>query len=416
MKVTFLNSNDKMGERFSGLDWFSELENQGWQSNLLVGHQPTKADSRISQTTKLNTPSVISTIRALEIYNGRQNAYSPFYPILKNHQFIKNADVLHFQVMHDLGWFRHEDIFRLSKIKPSIWTWHDAWNVTGHCIQPLDCVQFEKNCGQCPHLEWDLPIAKDTAKKEKERKSKLIQKNELPTIHVTTNWMKNLVYTSKGFENTMVEVIPFGIDLTVFKQREKKNLQQAMGISNESFVIGFRSSTWNVKNLDLILNALPKIHSEDYEIVIVTVDQIGNLDKAFKVLGNKRIIELGWIGTENLVKFYNCLDVFLAVSVGESFGFMALEAYACGVPVICLEGTAIAELVEKVEVSHVIRNSNEELASTITKIMKLNSAERKVLKQRITTYVNENHSLIQFIKKMTLLYELKIETWDQNVK
>lgn len=414
-RVTFLNSNDKMGQRFSGIDWFPKLFDAGWDSRMLVGHRPASLDPRVAHTTRLNSPGVISTFRAIEIYRGKQNSLSPFGRIIEKHEFIENADILHFQVMHDLGWFKHEDIFKFAKNKPSVWTWHDAWNVTGHCIQPLDCEQFEKNCRTCPHLDWDLPIAVDRALSEKKRKSELMKQIH-PAIHVSTIWMKNLVEKSPGFESAQVEVIPFGLDLDKYMRREDKNSRRKYGISESALVIGFRSTSWNVKNLDLILQTLPKLSRINTEIVVITVDQIGNLDRIFHSHSPFRLIEIGWVDEPGLLDFYNCLDVFLAVSTGESFGFMPLEASAFGVSVICLKGTAIAELVSKSEPDMVISNSSDSLLTSLKILSEESETDRAMRSRKILEIVQKDYSLDLFVTRLTKLYSDQIEKWGKHAR
>lgn len=413
-RVTFLNSNDKMGQRFSGIDWFSKLFDAGWDSRMLVGHRPASLDPRVAQTTRLSSPRVISAFRAIEIYRGVHNSVSPFGRIIEKHEFIANADILHFQVMHDLGWFKHEDIFKFARHKPSVWTWHDAWNVTGHCIQPLDCEQFEKNCRTCPHLDWDLPIAVDRALSEKTRKSELM-KQVHPAIHVSTIWMKNLVEKSPGFESLQVEVIPFGLDLDKYKKREDKASRKKYGIRESALVIGFRSTSWNVKNLDLILQTLPKLSRINREIVVMTIDQIGNIDRIFHSNSPFRLIELGWVNESALLDFYNCLDVFIAVSTGESFGFMPLEASAFGVSVICLKETAIAELVSKSEPDMVISNCSDSLLTSLKKLSEEGDIERVLRKRRIIEVVQKDYALDRFVTRLTKLYDDQIEQWEKCV-
>jgi glycosyltransferase involved in cell wall biosynthesis len=46
-----------------------------------------------------------------------------------------------------------------------------------------------------------------------------------------------------------------------------------------------------------------------------------------------------------LVHFYNSLDLFVLPSYYEAFGCVYLEAHACGIPFIAVEGQGIAELI-----------------------------------------------------------------------
>jgi glycosyltransferase involved in cell wall biosynthesis len=54
-------------------------------------------------------------------------------------------------------------------------------------------------------------------------------------------------------------------------------------------------------------------------------------------LGIDGVFFVGWRGHEDLVKGFNCADVFVAPSVDEPFGQVYLEAMACGLPVIATD-------------------------------------------------------------------------------
>lgn len=55
---------------------------------------------------------------------------------------------------------------------------------------------------------------------------------------------------------------------------------------------------------------------------------------------------LGWLDEEKLVRAYQECDALLAPSRSEGFGYSALEAMACGKPVIATNGTALQEVIE----------------------------------------------------------------------
>ena len=56
------------------------------------------------------------------------------------------------------------------------------------------------------------------------------------------------------------------------------------------------------------------------------------------------LVELGWVNEpEKLAAAYNAADLFLMPSRQEAFGMMAIEAMACGKPVLVVSGTALPE-------------------------------------------------------------------------
>jgi glycosyltransferase involved in cell wall biosynthesis len=58
-----------------------------------------------------------------------------------------------------------------------------------------------------------------------------------------------------------------------------------------------------------------------------------------------QLVELGWTNDEELARdAFVASDIFLMPSIVEAFGVMAIEAFACGKPVIVFEGTSLPEV------------------------------------------------------------------------
>lgn len=60
---------------------------------------------------------------------------------------------------------------------------------------------------------------------------------------------------------------------------------------------------------------------------------------------HKDVLFLGWLSDEDLVKLYNTADVYVRISEYEGFGIPALEAMACGCPVITSNAGSLPEVV-----------------------------------------------------------------------
>jgi glycosyltransferase involved in cell wall biosynthesis len=68
-------------------------------------------------------------------------------------------------------------------------------------------------------------------------------------------------------------------------------------------------------------------------------------DQLTQLADRFQIIDLGWVNDQDLtVQAYNAADIFLMPSTAEAFGMMAIEAMACGKPVITFDGTSLPEV------------------------------------------------------------------------
>jgi glycosyltransferase involved in cell wall biosynthesis len=89
---------------------------------------------------------------------------------------------------------------------------------------------------------------------------------------------------------------------------------------------------------------------ELYEPTVPTTLLIMQDASGFWPLSKKyRIVDLGWVDGEVLANALSAADLFLMPSVQEAFGLMAVEAMACGTPVIVFEGTSLPEVIRAPE-------------------------------------------------------------------
>jgi len=402
--VLFINSNDRSGERFSGIAWFDELEKQSWKAKMYVGNAKVSGNPDI-ETLFPGIPSEVLKIgRKREYVTGRQSSSAIWTSQIARKTHFKGANIVHYQIIHDGSWFRLESLPTLARKKPSLWTWHDAWPLTGHCIQPLDCDHFSKSCVTCPHMDWPLPIMRDTAGQERIRKRNIISKTKIP-IHITTHWMEKLIHSTYPDLNLDTTVIPFGIDTDQFQPDQKHYTLK------HNLVIGIRANNWVVKNHKMAIAILREtLKRTDKTITLITTDQY-DLFKELVTFKNFKIIELGWQDEVGMINFFNSIDVLINVSAGESFGFISLEAAAMGVPSICLKNEATAELMNRIDKSFCIESN---IGDGVHLLLSLINDPAKVLSSRIKSrhIVLQYYKLSDFISNMTNLYQRIVEEFE----
>ena len=134
--------------------------------------------------------------------------------------------------------------------------------------------------------------------------------------------------------------IPGGVDLSHFKPMNKDRCKEAIGLNGK--VILFVGRLIPIKNLHNLLYAFKKMQSavEDTKLLIVGDGVLkGELMRTAQKLGlNEKVIFTGAIDYEKIPTYYNAADVFVLPSIFESFPLVALEAAACGVPIVISTG------------------------------------------------------------------------------
>ena len=113
--------------------------------------------------------------------------------------------------------------------------------------------------------------------------------------------------------------------------------------------LGRMSASEQYKGFDEILEVLPELAKKIPNIVYLAVgdgDDRRRLAAKAEALGvDDRFILTGYIKEEEKADHYRLADVYVMPSSGEGFGYVILEAMACGVPVVASECDGTREAV-----------------------------------------------------------------------
>ena len=181
-----------------------------------------------------------------------------------------------------------------------------------------------------------------------------------------------------GIPRSCTHVLPNAIDLGRYRPGHKpRHLMERYGIEDGPVIMtmGRMSSEERYKGFDEVLDALPEIRRTIPSVRYIIVGDGSDrprLEQKARSLGlGDSVVFTGYIAEEEKVEHYWLADVYVMPSYGEGFGFVFLEAMACGVPVIggrgdggreALRGGMLGRLVEP-------KNRNE-LVSAILDALK----------------------------------------------
>lgn len=269
-------------------------------------------------------------------------------------------DVIHLHNLH--GYYINIELLfqylKQRKVK-IIWTLHDCWPFTGHCVyfQNADCGKWKQGCHHCPQVrEYPASLCVDRSKKNYVKKKELFTGVEDMTILVPSRWMESRVRQSflRDYE---IRVVYNGIDLETYKP-EPSVFREAYGLEKQFIVLGVANVWTERKGLKDFL-ALAELLGEEYSVVLVglNAEQIAQLPKG--VLGLPRTDS-----ASDLAKIYTAADVFVNPGREETFGLNVAEAMACGTWPIVYSDTACAEVVEQ-GIGQIVFGDVQELKTAI---------------------------------------------------
>jgi len=407
VKVLNISSGDLVGSRFNGFDWHYKFEQLGIDSKLLVSwnhHSKEKWVDVLSRDFENKTDRDIARLTYLAAQEkGKEDSKFYWSRQIFEHPFYKDADVVHLQIVQD-GTLDLGTIKKIISEKPTVWTWHDPWPITGHCVYPMSCKRFSKGCGECPDLHRAFSVGKDHTRFNREIKKELFKNGY--TLHIASDWFANYVRENTGADFPLPEVLPFGLDSERFSGTNKSYSLKVSEKGQGKITIGIRAVREAQKNFELFRNALINIKNpERYRIVTLQeTGMLAGLDPRIEVQ------EIGWTNSpDTLENFFKEIDVFVMPSLFETFGFMALEAMSSGVPVIGVGGTAVDEVCDLDATGFKITGHSSFELQTILSNLSILDNELSIKSRLGVKRVNENFELEKFCQNMKILYLKTIE-------
>lgn len=406
MKNLQIGDNDLIGNKFNGHDLHINLNKIGIKSSHLIANHPESNDKDTFQIGNKFSNHIREIIKDFEsTYSIISGSHVLPYDIIFNRLFLE-ADVVHMHLINNYM-FNVNLLPLFSSLKPLVWTLHDPWALTGHCVHPFDCEKWLTGCGDCPDLEAHFKIKADTTALNWEMKRLAFQSSQLNLI-VASKWMQDLVKNSPIFNinNCEVNLIPFGVDQNIFKPSSIRDAKSSIGVNFESTVIFFRSEDSKYKGREIIIEALLGLE-ENKNITLVTVGQsglIGDLKSKFKTL------EFGWISDDKrLAEIYQACDIFLMPSKAEAFGMMAIEAMSCGKPVIALEGTALPDIIKSPEIGIACKRNSGALRNEIKKLIE-NRGERELRGMAALEFAKKEYNVETYVDRVVKVYNKSISS------
>ena len=164
-----------------------------------------------------------------------------------------------------------------------------------------------------------------------------------------------------GGDLAKVQVIPLGVDMDRFRPAAKADARERLGLSQDERIILFVGRLEPLKGVDILIGAASLLDSDvDCSVLIVGGDetsaqQVEQLQDLAQALGvGKRIAFAGAVDHDMLPLYYNAADVCVVPSHYESFGLVAVEAMASGVPVVASRVGGLTGTVKDGETGYLI--------------------------------------------------------------
>ena len=336
-----LNYTDLAGRGFNGYDLHLEMQKAGYNSLQFVWEKKSKTPSVIGFKELGQNASIYNDVERIESEFSVHSMFSPILYDFFHSPSFQEAELIHLHIIHHPA-FNFNMLPLLSEMKPTVWTVHDPWAVSGHCVHHGTCDKWMSHCGDCPNLETPFTIKYDNTAMQFEFKKRAITQSNIHCV-VSSRWMEKILRKSPIFNGKTITRVPFGIDQQVFRPGNRIEARKRAGLPEAGTVLLARANR-AFKGTSLVLETVRQV-AKHFSVTLVLVDEIG---LAHELQGIVNVVEKGWLNNpEQLADLYLAADLFLMPSELESFGLMAAEAMSCGRVVVALaiESSALSETV-----------------------------------------------------------------------
>lgn len=355
---------------------------------------------------RYKNPSQLNTIQSVSLFQEKLHGIESL--LLDRHglssrcstkkliEKIKNIspDIIHLHNIHGY-YLNYKLLFEyLCEAKiPVVWTLHDCWAMTGHCVHftMMGCDKWKGGCDSCIQSRtYPISIFWDRSKKNyRQKKVSFTSVNNMVLVPVSF-WLADIVKNS-FLKKHPINMIHNGIDLSVFKP-QKSDFKQKYNIQTKKIILGVAFGWGYRKGLDVFIE-LSQVLPSDYQVVLVGTND--DLDKKLPV----QILSIHRTSNQQeLAEIYTAADVFVNPTREEVFGMVNVEALACGTPVVTFKTGGSPESVSEdtgmvVDVDDVssLKRAVIQMAQTS------NENLQKSCRQRALEYFDKNKQYEKYI-------------------
>lgn len=293
-----------------------------------------------------------------------------------------DADILHLHWIAYMADF--PSFFRSIPANRSVvWTMHDMNPFTGGCHFDSGCNAFQSGCGNCPQLS--NPTLHDLSGHSWKVKQRAYQGHALHVVGPSQWILKQAKQSEVWPEGTTFTQIHYGIDGRVYHPLSKAEARARLGLDPQACLVGFGADNLSNprKGLAYLEGALAGSTRTGSSLQALVFGS-GDLDS--DRLNVRRTTRLGFVeATEDQVLAYSACDFFVVPSLEDNQPQMALEAMACGVPVIGFRSGGLPEMISDGIDGLLVERANVEALRAAIEWMMDHSESRQLMARRART-------------------------------
>jgi D-inositol-3-phosphate glycosyltransferase len=210
-----------------------------------------------------------------------------------------------------------------------------------------------------------------------------------------------------------IRIVPCGINLDRFKPHDKISARRRLTLPVDDPIILYVGRFSPIKGLDRLFKSVSFITRLSHSLLVMVggdgerspmSQHLKKKAKTFHI--QDRVIFAGRVDQKNLPLYYSAADVLVVPSYYESFGLVALEALACGTPVVTTSVGAMEDIVKKGVTGYVATYSDTRHFSGLIEAILLKQKRNGLSPSTIRESVSE----FTWDRSASLLFEAYLST------
>jgi glycosyltransferase involved in cell wall biosynthesis len=413
MNVCFVNTTDLIGgaERCS-FDLLRGFRSRGHQASLVVG-------------SKLSDDPDVYPCR-YPAWDWKPRAFlhhrlgltdttlvAPFR--MMRRQPASGAQIINIHNMHGCYW-NFWTVPLLARRVPVVLTLHDEWLYTGDCVYAHDCERWRRSCGRCPQLSWT--VRPDLGGRDLTRINLLLKRAALRLsrsvrlrIVTPSEWLSARVRKTP-LGRFPVHTIANGIDVSLYYPRHKSQAKASFGLPPDKFCFLFMALNVDDprKGFGLLEATLRRFGLPPDSVLLLAGKGSEGLAQRLK---DQPVRCAGYLcGAAEVRQCFSAADCMLLLSEADNLPYSAVEASACGCPLLARDVGGVGEVVEHPSTGRLLapNPTADELASAMKEFVSLPAAEWRRLSAQARRRAVEHFGMDRFLRRYEALFDELIET------
>ena len=202
-----------------------------------------------------------------------------------------------------------------------------------------------------------------------------------------------------------ITIIPPGVDPCRFYPISKDEAKEYIGVSRENRIILFVGRIEPLKGIDTLIHAMALLRDQGFfiehpfSLYVIGGEMDGEelitnseLLRLYEIRENYHVQDLvtflGRRAQDSLPYYYSAVEAVVMPSFYESFGMVALEAMACGTPVVASQVGGLAFLVQDGETGYTVPADDPEALADRLSILLSNHQLRKQMAEKASDFAS----------------------------